>query len=124
MQSLSDEDLLNIAAFYSSGISTGGQAKNDEELLELGTKLYRFGDIKKEIPACTSCHSVYGEGNNLAVYPSVAGQQVGYLVSSLKAYRSKERAGGEQALVMQSVAENLSDKEIDALANYMHGLYK
>lgn len=124
LQSLSDEDLLNIAAFYSSGISTGGQAKNDEELLELGTKLYRFGDVKKEIPACTSCHSVYGEGNNLAVYPSVAGQQVGYLVSSLKAYRSKERAGGEQALVMQSVAENLSDKEIDALANYIHGLYK
>ena len=63
-------------------------------------------------------------GNNLANYPSVAGQQVGYLVSSLKAYRSKERNAGEQSLVMQSIAENLTDNEIDALANYMHGLYK
>jgi cytochrome c553 len=27
-------------------------------------------------------------------------------------------------LVMQSIAENLTDNEIDALANYMHGLYK
>jgi cytochrome c553 len=25
---------------------------------------------------------------------------------------------------MQSIAENLTDKEIDALSNYMHGLYK
>jgi cytochrome c553 len=25
---------------------------------------------------------------------------------------------------MQSIAENLSDNEIDALANYMHGIYK
>jgi len=25
---------------------------------------------------------------------------------------------------MQSIAENLSDYEIDALANYMHGLYQ
>jgi len=25
---------------------------------------------------------------------------------------------------MQSIAENLTDREIDALANYMHGLYK
>jgi cytochrome c553 len=49
---------------------------------------------------------------------------VGYLVSSLKAYRSKERNAGEQSLVMQSIAENLTDNEIDALANYMHGLYK
>jgi cytochrome c553 len=25
---------------------------------------------------------------------------------------------------MQSIAKNLTDNEIDALANYMHGLYK
>jgi cytochrome c553 len=25
---------------------------------------------------------------------------------------------------MQSIAENLSDNEIEALANYMHGIYK
>ena len=93
-------------------------------MLALGTKLYRFGNIKKQIPACTSCHAVYGQGNSLAGYPSVAGQQVGYLTSSLKAYRSKERNAGEGSLVMQGVAANLSDDEIDALANYMHGLYQ
>ena len=124
LQTLSDEDLKDIAAFYSQYNITVGQAKNDEELLALGTQLYRFGNMKKQIPACTSCHSVYGEGNSLAGYPSIAGQQVGYLTSTLKAYRSKERNTGESALVMQSIAENLSDFEIDALANYMHGLYQ
>ena len=80
--------------------------------------------MKKQIPACTACHAVYGQGNSLAGYPSVAGQQIGYLTSSLKAYRSKERNTGESSLIMQSISENLSDYEIEALANYMHGLYK
>ena len=124
LQTLNDEDLKHIAAYYSKYNSTTGQAKNDQELLELGTQLYRFGNIKKQIPACTSCHAVYGQGNSLAGYPSVAGQQVGYLSSTLKAYRSKERNAGESSLVMQSVAANLTDYEIDALANYMNGLYQ
>lgn len=47
LQTLSDEDLKDIAAFYSQYNSTVGQAKNDEELLALGTQLYRFGNIKK-----------------------------------------------------------------------------
>ena len=124
LQTLTDKDLLDIAAFYSNNNIDVGQAKDDEELLALGTQLYRFGDIKKQIPACTSCHAVYGQGNRLAGYPAVAGQQVGYLASTLKAYRSKERNTGESSLVMQGIAENLSDNEIDALANYMRGLYQ
>ena len=124
LQTLADNDLKDIAAFYSQYNSSVGQAKNDEEMLALGTQLYRFGNIKKQIPACTSCHAVYGQGNSLAGYPSVAGQQIGYLTSSLKAYRSKERNAGAGSIVMQGVAANLSDDEIDALANYMHGLYK
>ena len=124
LQTLSDQDLLDIAAFYSKYNANVGQARNDEELLALGTQLYRFGDIKKQIPACTSCHAVYGQGNRLAGYPAVAGQQIGYLTSTLKAYRLKERNAGESSLVMQAIAENLSDYEIEALANYMHGLYE
>ena len=124
LQTLNDQDLLDIAAFYSNYNGTVGQAKNDEELLALGTQLYRFGNMKEQIPSCTSCHGVYGQGNSLAGYPSIAGQQVGYLTSTLKAYRSKERNAGESSLVMQSIAENLTDYEIEALANYMHGLYQ
>ena len=82
------------------------------------------GNMNKAIPACTACHSVNGKGNELAGFPSVAGQQKAYLVSTLKAYRSMERDAGDYALVMQAVSQNLSDYEIEALANYMHGLYE
>ena len=124
LKTLNDEDLLDIAAYYASNKVSIGQAKNDEDLLYLGKMLYRSGNMKKEIPACSSCHSVYGDGNSLAGYPALAGQQIGYTTSTLKAYRNKERNEGEGALVMQSIADNLSDNEIDALANYIHGLYK
>ena len=124
LNSYTDQDLLDIAAFYSSQIQTNGQAEDDEELLAVGEALYRSGDMKKAIPACTACHSVNGKGNELAGFPSVAGQQKAYLVSTLKAYRSMERDAGDYALVMQAVSQNLSDYEIEALANYMHGLYE
>ena len=124
LNSYTDQDLLDIAAFYSSQIQTNGQAEDDAELLAVGEALYRSGDMKKAIPACTACHSVNGKGNELAGFPSVAGQQKAYLVSTLKAYRSMERNAGDYALVMQAVSQNLSDYEIEALANYMHGLYE
>ena len=124
LNAYSDQDLLNIAAYYSSQIKTNGQAEDNEELLALGEALYRSGNMKKAIPACTACHSVNGAGNALAGFPSVAGQQKAYLASTLKAYRSGERGAGDYALVMQAVSKNLSDDEIDALANYMHGLYE
>ena len=124
LNAYSDQDLLNIAAYYSSQIKTNGQAEDNAELLALGEALYRSGNMKKAIPACTACHSVNGAGNALAGFPSVAGQQKAYLVSTLKAYRTKERNAGDYALVMQAISKNLSDDEIDALANYMHGLYE
>ena len=124
LNTLKDEDLLDIAAFYESNTTSVGQAKDDEDLLKLGMSLYRGGNLKKGIAACTACHSVYGNGNSLAGFPAVAGQQVGYLTSTLKAYRSGERNAGDYASVMQAISQNLSDEDIDALANYMHGLYK
>ena len=124
LNAYSDQDLLNIAAYYSSQTKSNGQAEDNAELLALGEALYRSGNMKKAIPACTACHSVNGAGNALAGFPSVAGQQKAYLVSTLKAYRTKERNAGDYALVMQAISKNLSDDEIDALANYMHGLYE
>ena len=60
LNAYSDQDLLNIAAYYSSQIKNNGQAEDNAELLALGEALYRSGDMKKAIPACTACHSVKG----------------------------------------------------------------
>jgi cytochrome c553 len=46
LKTLSDSQLLDIAAFYGSQTPAVGQAKNDQELLALGESLYRAGDLK------------------------------------------------------------------------------
>ena len=46
LKSLSDDQLLDIAAFYTSQPLAVGQAQDDEELLALGKSLYMAGDLK------------------------------------------------------------------------------
>jgi cytochrome c553 len=52
----------------------------------------------------------------------LGGQYADYIEKQLLAYRRGERASGANALIMQGVAANLSDKEIKAVANYISGL--
>ena len=68
----SDEDLANIAAYYSSQTQSGGKTK--PELLELGTKVFRSGVAARNVAACSACHSPSGHGNAPAGFPSLAGQ--------------------------------------------------
>lgn len=124
LNTLTDKQLLDIASFYSSEASNIGQATNDEELLALGESLYRAGDLDRGIPACIACHSINGNGISQAGFPKVSGQQKGYLVSSLKDYRSKTRVAGNYASIMHAASANLSDTDIDAVANYIYGLYE
>ena len=53
LKTLNDQDLIDIAQFYSNYNVSIEQAKSDEELLALGTQLYRFGNMKEQVPACT-----------------------------------------------------------------------
>lgn len=67
-------------------------------------------------PLCAACHGADGM-STIPGYPHLAGQNEQYLVSSLKAYRDKQRNGG-QAAIMQAQAMSLSDAEIAELAAY------
>lgn len=71
---------------------------------------------KAKAAVCAACH---GKDGIAAIpgYPNLAGQNEQYLVSSLKAYKNKQRSGG-QAAVMQGQATGLSDDDIANLAAY------
>ncbi|MFO6423804.1 c-type cytochrome [Motilimonas sp. KMU-193] len=75
---------------------------------------------KAKSATCVACHGEAGIAS-VPVYPNLAGQNEAYLVSSLKAYKNKERTGG-LAAVMQANAAALSDEDIADLAAYYASL--
>ncbi len=117
---LSKQDIEDIAAFYSSQPSPVGAT--DPKLADLGEKLYRFGDKKKAIPACGACHSPTGKGNSLAGFPQIAGQQAQYTAKQLRDFREGNRVNDGDTKIMRTIAEKLSNKEVDAVASYIGGL--
>ncbi len=81
------------------------------------------GDVaagQAKAAVCAACHGADG----IAVipgYPNLKGQNEQYLVSSINAYKNKERNGG-LAAVMQAQASMLSDADIANLAAYYASL--
>jgi cytochrome c553 len=116
---LTDQDVLDIAAWYSSQqVSLLGA---DPETLELGETLYRAGIKDLSVAACSACHSPTGNGNGPAGFPSLSGQHSEYTLLQLKAFRAGERQNDSSAM-MRLVVERLTDKELEALASYVSGL--
>ncbi|WP_088284338.1 cytochrome c [Ideonella sp. A 288] len=114
---LTDEDMRNVAAFYSSKQAKPGAAKN-ADTVTLGEKIYRGGIAAKQVPACAGCHSPTGAGIP-AQYPRLAGQHAEYTEAQLVSFRAGQRGNSAQ---MVSIAARMSDKEIKAVADYMAGL--
>ena len=75
---------------------------------------------KTKAALCAACHGAEGIAVS-PLYPNLAGQNEPYLISSLKAYRDKQRNGGLASL-MQPQAANLSDADIDNIAAYFSSL--
>jgi len=117
---LSDDDIANVAAYYASQTMTPGAANKD--LVELGEKLYRGGNLETGVPACIACHGPQGLGNELAKYPKISGQYADYINTQLKAYRSGERADDPNGM-MRGVTKAMTDDEINAVSSYVAGLH-
>ena len=116
---LSDDDMKNLAAWFSSQKAKPAVAK-DESKIALGQKIWRQGDFKKGIPACAGCHGPAGAGLP-AQYPRLAGQFPEYTEAQLKTFRSEERNNDPEQM-MRMIAAKLSDPEIKAVAEYAAGL--
>jgi cytochrome c553 len=121
---LSAQDMADLGAYYASLEISPGVA--DPALVELGERLYRAGNEKREVPACMACHGPAGEGNPLAGYPALAGQHASYTAKILARYESGETwgEGDEASTIMTQVADSLLNEEIEALASYIQGLYR
>ena len=107
--SLSDQDILDIAAWFQGESAVPVTITGDEP------------GYPEAGQTCLACHGSGGE----AVQPTppvLSGQQQSYLVHSLNQYRNGARAGN----VMTAFAGQLSDEDIQALAVFYSsrdGLY-
>jgi cytochrome c553 len=125
VDNLSDQDLADIAAYYTA--FPRSVEKADPELVELGAKVYRAGIADRNVAACMACHGPRGAGNGPAGFPAIGGQHADYIAAQLKAYRlgyesPEGRVTGGETMIMRSNAFGLSDLEIEALASYISGL--
>jgi len=116
---LTEEDMKNVAAWFSSQKLKPEMAKN-EASLALGKKIWRQGDFRKGVPACAGCHGPAGSGMP-AQYPRLAGQFADYTEAQLVAFRAGTRANDPESM-MRTIAAKLSDAEIKAVADYAAGL--
>jgi cytochrome c553 len=71
---------------------------------------------KKLAYTCAGCHAIpfYQNVNPQYHVPRLGGQNEGYIIAALKAYRSGERSHA----TMQAQASNLSDQDIADIAAY------
>lgn len=118
---LEDEDMRNLAAYFASQKMGPGTAQGDEETIALGKRIYHGGNADTGVPACMACHGPEGAGNALAGFPALAGQHAGYTSVQIKAFRAKERKNDAKSM-MRDATERLTDKEIEAVSQYIAGL--
>ena len=121
LDNLSEQDLRNIAAFYASQEATLEGA--NAELVELGERIYLGGIEDLGVASCTACHSPNGGGVAQAGYPALSGQHAEYTAAQMRAFRAGDRDNDGDAAPMRTVAERLTDREIEALASYISGLH-
>ena len=120
---VSEQDFLDISAFFASQPRKGGVA--DEKAVELGERIYRAGNAETGVPACMGCHGPAGEGNPLSGYPALAGQHATYTAKMLNGFRDGVNWGEDDKLshIMVGASAELEDDEIQAVASYIQGLY-
>jgi cytochrome c553 len=106
-QPLSDADIQNLAAYFASLPCAAARGEKPAGDVAAGKALAKN---------CVACHGDTGIASNPA-WPSLAGQQPGFLVNALKAFR----AGLRKDPMMSGVTRGLSDADIANLAAYYAG---
>lgn len=108
---LSRQDMIDIANFYAAQKAKPSTFKTDEHKV-------RLGKVKTDADLCTMCHLGGFSGQN--EIPRVAGQQYDYIVKQMRDFKARTRTN--DAGNMTSVAQGLSDEDIENIAHYITSL--
>ncbi len=117
--SLSDQDMADLAAFYSaSGVVDGqviAEVPNKKPTPAVEALLNKAG--------CAGCHGANYAKPIDPAYPKLAGQYSDYLYVALKSYKTeKNQYIGRSHPVMSAFAKQYSNSELRLMANYIGSL--
>jgi cytochrome c553 len=134
VESLSDQDMKDLAAYYASLSPKASNQSSAQVDIDAGRDLFVRGDATRGIPPCQGCHGVAAKGVHSDeqmpgrpatawhTYPTLAGQQAGYVVAQLKAYQTGTRVDSSNGRIMQIVAQALDEKAMRQVAAYVSQL--
>ena len=115
---LSEQDMADMDAWYSSQTMTVGSVSPDqEEDARAGEDIFRGGIAEYNVPACMGCHGPSGSGIP-PTFPRLGGQHAAYIETALQEFKS----GAHGHPIMQPIAFVLSDQQIRQLALYLSAL--
>ncbi len=111
VRKLSDQQLSDLAAYYAT------QSRQEAQKATDGVPaLVHKGDPSRMIRSCNSCHGQKGEGGEYDM-PYIAGQRRGYFITAMEEFAEEDRAN-DIYWRMRDIAKELTEEEIEALANY------
>lgn len=134
---LSDASMAGLARHYATTDSTGSSVAGsgegaegagvarpreaDAAILQEGEAIARFGIPAAGVPACASCHGPASTPRH-PLYPLLTGQVPGYLALQLNLFKEGERGGTAYAHIMRTIAQRLSDSQIEAVSQFYGAL--
>ncbi|GAB3186055.1 c-type cytochrome [Hydrogenophaga aquatica] len=113
---LTPDEMLALGKYYEKMPMVATEAK-EPQLAAMGRYIYHNGNKYSGVPACVSCHGLTGEG--AANLPRLSGQIAGYISTQLKNFGKRERTNDNA--VMHSVASQMTELEMVAVAEYLSG---
>ncbi|MBV1774609.1 cytochrome c4 [Burkholderiaceae bacterium DAT-1] len=114
---LSDDDIRNVAAYFSQQ-KPKDRAATNKELQAQGKKIYTGGIAATGVPACMACHGPNGAGIPVQ-YPRVGSQHGAYIAAQIANFRNGE---ARKNAPMHDIALKLSEQDTKAVAEYIQGL--
>ena len=116
---LTEKDMINLGQYFSEQSILLSMAQKNG-VGSLGEDIFRAGIKSKGVAACASCHGPSGHGIP-DKYPRLNAQHSQYTLSQLNAFRLELRKNDPDS-VMRTIAQKLTEKEMQAVADYIQGL--
>lgn len=114
---LTPDEMAALGKYFSAKPAKSHRVRN-KEFSAVGYYLYHNGNKYSDVPACESCHGVEGKGTTKL--PRLAGQHKRYLMAQLQDFNERKRTNDNA--IMHSIASQLTELEIEALALYISGM--